>query len=114
MSDARKICFEVEISGLREVESLWARATDEGFVLDNIPFYAGSVSCEDVVRGEMRDGQLWFAGLVRAGGHSTVRMQARVRAQLREMGCPSEGSDLPGLVAVDTRPTRCGAAEWVA
>lgn len=77
-----------------------------------MPFYVREVSSEDVVRARQEEGMLFFAGLVEAGGHSTVRVliwdreeTQAVRDELRAMGCSSEGTNTPGLIAVDIPPS---------
>jgi hypothetical protein len=95
-----------------EIESIWAIPRSEGYELDNIPFYARLVALGDIVsatRGD--DGELWYDGLVRPSGHSTVRLWfahendvQRTRDELRALGCLSELSELPRLVAVDIPP----------
>jgi hypothetical protein len=94
-----------------EVESLWGLRRSKGVELDNIPFYARGVALGDVVAVKADpDGVLWFDGLVRASGHSTIRLWfAReddvqsTCAELRTFGCSYEG-DLPRLVAIDIPP----------
>jgi len=97
-----------------EIESMWAIPVDGGFKLDNIPFFVQGLALDDVVSAE-RDstGMLRFTSVVSYGRHSTVRLWfakehegqvSRVRQRLRELGCPSELSDLPRLVAVDIPP----------
>lgn len=91
------------------VESLWARPVDDGYQLDNIPFFTRGVSAGDVVAVDAdEDGALVFRSVVRPSGHSTVRVFVRdpaetsaVREHLRVLGCTSEGSGIPGLVSVD-------------
>lgn len=109
----QKIRFAFENTrGETEVESLWAIERQEGYEIDNIPFYAQSVACGDIVSVQQDEsGLLWFSSLVAAGGHSTIRLLfvreedvARARDQLRTMGCASEVSDLRSLVAVDVPP----------
>lgn len=108
-----KIAFEVEVdcgdgSELIELETLWAVPTSEGFQLDNIPFYAYSVACGDIVSAEPEDdGMLFFTGLVQTSGNSCVRLRFEdvnkvqaVRDALRSMGCDSE-LDGTSLVAVN-------------
>lgn len=95
-----------------EVESLWAIPREDGYQLDNIPFYARGVANGDVVavrRGP--DGELWYDELVKPSGHSTLRRWfareedvQKTREELRALGCASELSDLPRLVAVDVPP----------
>lgn len=97
-----------------EVESLWAIPREDGYQLDNIPFYARGVANGDVVavrRGP--DGELWYDELVKPSGHSTLRLWfareedvQKTREELRALGCASELSDLPRLVAVDVPPRR--------
>lgn len=110
MSKHVKILFEIE--GQNEVESVWATPVEDGYQLDNIPFYAREVALDDVVRvTKDADGALRFDGLVRASGHSTIRLwfasaddAQGTRDELRRLGCPSELSDLDRLVAVDVPP----------
>ena len=108
-----KVLFEVQNDdGTVEVESVWAAPVSEGYKIDNIPFYAREVACEDVISAKADDdGALRYTGLSVASGHSTIRLWfadesnvARVRDHLRGMGCPSE-LDLPRLVAVDVPPS---------
>ena len=53
----------------------------------------------------------WYSELIRPSGHSTIHLWfshekdvESVREALRQMGCASEVSDLPRLVAVDVPP----------
>ena len=99
MSKHVKILFEIE--GQDEVESVWAIPVEDGYQLDNIPFHAREVALGDVVRvTKEADGALRFDGLVRASGHSTIRLWFAsagdvqgTRDELRRLGCPSELSD---------------------
>lgn len=108
-----KILFEVEKEGGSvDLESVWARPVANGYRIDNIPFYAREVACDDVVSATPdEDGTLRYRALVTASGHSTIRLWfsdkanvENVRTRLRGMGCPSE-LDLPRLVAVDVPPS---------
>ena len=111
-----KVIFEYEGSTLdaRELESMWAVPVNGGYKIDNIPFYAREIALGDIVSTENdHDGMMRFKALVQASGHSTVRLWfakgreqdvAHVRQRLRDMGCPSELSDLPRLIAVDVPP----------
>ncbi|MDP2825168.1 MAG: DUF4265 domain-containing protein [Sulfuritalea sp.] len=117
MTDRVKILFEYDSGALgsTEVESMWAIPTIEGFKVDNIPFYAHEISAGDIVSASPDPGgMLRFEALVTPSQHSTVRLWfakdresdvPRVRQELRDLGCPSELSDLPRLVAVDIPPT---------
>ena len=117
MKDRVKILFSYDgsVPGSIEVETLWAIPSANGFKLDNIPFFAREVSVGDVVSAKPDlDGMLRFGALVKASQNSTVRLWfaknkenevARVRQNLRDLGCSSEISDLPRLVAVDIPAT---------
>ncbi len=95
------------------VETLWANSgAGEGlFTIDNIPFFARSVAFGDQVRAELVDGQWEFREVVHRSFHSTVRILVwnkdetqSVRDEFRALGCASELSGLPGLIAVDVPP----------
>lgn len=100
-------------AGNSEIETMWTVARDGGYELDNIPFHVKELALGDVVSAsESSDGRLRFAGLLEAKRHSTVRLWfasdrdvLRVRDDLKRMGCASEGSELPRLVAVDVPPS---------
>jgi len=110
MGYQEKIFFEIltENSDEYETESIWAFPVAGSYKLDNIPFYVKGVSLGDVVSAEKVDGCLYMKELLESSGHSTVRIwfsdqrevQA-VRETLKSMGCSSEISDQPQLVAVD-------------
>src|SRR4051794_39990545 len=76
------------------VESVWAIKHEDGYELDNIPFYARSVACGDLVAVRRdEDGGLWFTNLIKPSGHSTIRILfareedvTSVRERLRDMG----------------------------
>lgn len=113
MSERVKLRFRFEnAEGAEETESLWAIKREEGYELDNIPFYAQEVALGDLVSAQPdAHGALWYSGLVRPGGHSTLQLWFKspeevesVREALRQRGCASELSDLPRLVAVDVPP----------
>jgi hypothetical protein len=97
----------------QDIESMWAVPVgSDTYRLDNVPFFVRGVSSADIVRAKQEDGVLFFASLVEAGGHSTVRVlfwdrneTQAVRDELRAMGCSSEGTHIPGLVAVDIPPS---------
>ena len=99
----------------REVESVWAFPLAGGYQIDNIPFYAREIALGDVVSVKKdSDGMLRFDSLIQPSGNSTVRLWfaegkeqdvALIRQSLREMGCASELSELPRLIAVDIPPS---------
>jgi len=101
-------------------EWLWAsRVTDSTFKIDNIPFFTKSIGCGDIVAAEQTGTGLIFKRLVRPSGHSTVRVMVfrkgrndehlraaveSIRQSLRAMGCSTELSHIPNLVAIDIPP----------
>jgi hypothetical protein len=116
MTDRVKILIEFEgsTSHTHAIESVWAVVRPRGYEIDNIPFYAYGVALGDVVDAKPDiDGALQFKSVSQPSGHSTVRLWfaeggekdvARVRQELRSLGCSSELTDLPRLVAVDIPP----------
>ena len=116
MSEHVKILLEYGSSAQanREIESVWAMPVVDGYQIDNIPFYAREIALGDVVNAKTDiDGSLRFSSFVRPSGHSTVRLWfakgsvhavVSIRQKLRELGCTSEQSDLPRLVAIDIPP----------
>jgi hypothetical protein len=111
--DHTKILFEYDsgVPGQPELESLWVCPVPEGFKIDNIPFHVRGIAVGDIVVAEKdAGGMLRYKELVRSSGHSTIRLWfakndemhiASVRQMLRGLGCASEQSELPRLVAVD-------------
>lgn len=101
-------------------EWMWAsRVSGTTFKIDNIPFFAKGVSCEDIVTAEQSAGGLIFKELFQPSGHSTVRIVIyqegrderrvaaivqEIRQSLRNMGCTTELSHIPNLIAVDIPP----------
>ncbi|MGH7717996.1 MAG: DUF4265 domain-containing protein [Gemmatimonadaceae bacterium] len=93
-------------------EHLWARAVgDDQYVIDNTPFFVRGISFGDVVAAERESGQLVFRQLVQPSPHSTLRvilfrkdLVVRLRQRMRELGCATELSHVPGLIAVDVPP----------
>jgi hypothetical protein len=116
MNGRVKVLFDYDSGepGQMEVETMWAIPTAEGFQLDNIPFFVRDLAVGDIISATAGpDGRLRFEGLVQPSGHSTLRLWfakgregdvVSIRHQLRELGCSSELSDLPRLVAVDVPP----------
>ena len=112
-----KILFTIDRddSESTEIESVWAIPIDNGYKIDNIPFYAREIALGDIVSARPdADSMLRFEELVEPSQHSTVRLWfavgsegevPRVRQELRQMGCSSERSDLNRLVAVDIPPS---------
>jgi hypothetical protein len=102
-------------------EWMWAsRVGDSTFKIDNIPFFAKGVSCDDIVTAEQINRELVFKELYEASGHSTVRVVvyredrndeelgkvvSDIRQSLQALGCATELSHIPNLVAVDIPPS---------
>lgn len=95
------------------IETLWARRTKEGYYeLANSPFYAIDVSWKDIVDvEEMPDGALKYKRVVKRSGHSTIRVIALekdemkpLQEKLEDLGCSWEGGDVPSLISVDIPP----------
>jgi hypothetical protein len=101
-----------------DVEGLWAEPLGDGlFRIDNVPFFAKGIGCEDVVAAAAdSQGELRYGSLVRPSTHSTLRVivfregpdsrpladrVADLRRRLVGVGCSTELSHIPGLVAVD-------------
>lgn len=95
-----------------DAEGLWAtQLGNNRFKLENIPFFAWGVSADDVVQAEPIGQEYYFERVVTPSGHSTVRIIAydkssipEIRKAIEELGCSSELSHLPSLVAIDIPP----------
>jgi hypothetical protein len=95
------------------VESLWAKVCEDGvFEIDSIPFFAKLVSLGDkVFADEDGQGNLVYKAHASYSKHSTVRIVifdmeqvSHTRKMMSEMGCPTELSHNPKLIAVDIPP----------
>ena len=104
-----------------DIEGLWAQPIGHNlFKIDNVPFFVKGISCDDVVEAFAdREGELRFKSLVKPSLRNTLRvivfrespdrrpLGARVselRDRLAEIGCSTELSHAPGLVAIDASP----------
>jgi len=82
-----------------DYEIMWARCLPNGtYEIDNIPFYSYEVAAGDIVKVHEIDGELFFSERVKDSGNSVIRMRIynrdeleSVRAELRALGCDSEG-----------------------
>lgn len=94
-------------------ENLWASPVEEGrFRIANIPFFAKSIALDDIVSAVPEQGLLSFKEVVQPSGHSTLRLiiynEAEVPSIIEHftrLGCESERSHIPGLIALDVPPT---------
>lgn len=96
------------------VEGVWVEPVPSGdFRIENIPFYARELSCDDIVSGRLSgDGNLHFAGLVVPSGNSTFRVIVhegarldRVRSGIVEHGVTTEVDRRQQLIAIDIPST---------
>jgi hypothetical protein len=103
-----KVLFRVpEDDGSAQVETLWATSLgNDEYKLDNSPFYAYSVSWQDVVYApfDATEGIATFARVVRKSGHRTIRVIFNPPVQdgnesdlllqgLVSLGCTYEGAN---------------------
>jgi hypothetical protein len=102
-----KILFRVvEEDGSAQVETLWAtKLGNDEYQLDNSPFYAYSVSWQDVVHAPFSaaEGHATFLRRTHKSGNRTVRVILEKRSQSSEpnevleglvaLGCSYEGAD---------------------
>jgi hypothetical protein len=94
-------------------ESLWAIPLEEGlFQVDNTPFFAWDLALGDVVAADPKEGVWRFREVVRRSGHATLRLiiydVAEVPSAIERftrLGCLSERSHIPGLIALDVPPS---------
>lgn len=104
--------YDSDVASHYEIESLWALPHEDGYQIDNIPFYVREIADGDIVTAQRGpDGELWYEKLAKPSGHSTIRLWfaraedvQKTREELRALGCASELSELPRLVAVDVPP----------
>lgn len=106
-----------EEDGSARVETLWATALgNDEYQLDNSPFYAYSVSWEDVVYApfDAAEGFPTFVRVVRKSGHRTLRIlfdppvadgnpSGVVLQGLVSLGCSFEGANR-AYVSIDVPP----------
>jgi hypothetical protein len=101
MTPMIKVHFQLEpIDGYppAAVESLWATEIEEGFRLENIPFYVNSVAFGDVVRVRVDESKnLFFEEVLVMSGNGTLHVFVsdsnqvqELRDELKLMGCDSE------------------------
>ncbi len=94
-------------------ESLWTVEVEPGlFKVDNVPFFALGIAVGDIVSATHDAEGYHFKEVVRPSGHSTFRVVVfdasevpALRTLLTKMGCSTELSHLPRLIAVDVPPS---------
>lgn len=96
-----------------EWEGLWAIPMGGGrFKIDNIPFYAKNLSCDDIVEASREGDEYVFRRVINPSENSTIRVviydladESGVRHDLTALGCSIEGTGTPGLIAVNVPKT---------
>ncbi len=94
-------------------ETLWSVQVGEGlFKIDNVPFFVFGIAVDDVVSAVPEEGVFRFKDVVQPSGHSTLRVVVydpsdvpAVHALFKQMGCSTEQSHLPRLIAIDVPPS---------
>jgi len=98
-------------------ERLWALQLEEGrYKVDNIPFFARDLALGDIVSAipeeGAEEGVLRYQQVLQPSGHSTFRILVQDESQvpevcrlLEQLGCDTERSHLPRLVAIDIPPS---------
>jgi len=92
-----------------EWEGLWAVLVKRGyFKIDNIPFYAKNLSCDDIVEARRQGKEYVFERVAFPSENSTIRVvlydladESDFRKKLQGLGCRIEGTGTPGLIAVN-------------
>lgn len=96
-------------------ERLWAKKVDDNlFEIDNTPFFVTGLACGDKVSTEEKDGVLYYQDTKEYSGNSTLRVVAHelegreteelikeLREELEKLGCDTELSHIPNLIAVN-------------
>ena len=107
-----KFTLEKDAEGYPPADYEWVWVTpcgDDVYEIDNIPFFAKCVAVGDKVEAaENSQGELCYKAHSDYSGHSTFRViifdptkMPDLRRSLEELGCASELSHLPSLIAVD-------------
>lgn len=120
--DHVKIHFRLEVDEddwpPATVESLWAVDLGDGTVrLDNIPWFVRGVASDDIIRVEVgEDGLRWAGETAQSSNKCTIRLivmkdkgSAAARQTVLEtfhrLGTTGEGIERFGMVALDVPPT---------
>lgn len=110
MTNFLKIKFRYTQEGLHEewIESLWATPVGANYRLENIPFYVKEFALGDIVSSRIVNGEPFVDDLVEESGNSTIHIVFynenivnKTRTELKELGCSSELSDRPHLIALN-------------
>lgn len=92
-----------------EWEGVWAVPLGgKRFKIDNIPFYAKNLSCDDIVIANRIGNDYVLERVVSPSDNSTIRVviydlsdENDVRNGLATRGCSIEGTGTPGLIALN-------------
>ncbi|MDP9172414.1 MAG: DUF4265 domain-containing protein [Planctomycetota bacterium] len=92
-----------------DVEGVWAEEIgDNAFVVDNIPFFTRHVALGDVVQTQQIDGETFYKSTAKPSDNSLAWVvffdhhdPAVLRSELSKLGCSTELSHIPSLVAVN-------------
>lgn len=96
------------------VEGIWVEPyAPGGYRIENVPFYARELSCDDVVSGTLDDdGNLYFDCLITPSGNSTFRVIVHdlnrlnsVRSNIVGYGVTTEVDRNQHLIAIDIPST---------
>ena len=112
MSQEVKILFKHTEFNEPGVEGIWAKPHGEYYILDNIPFYVRNYALGDIISAILENEELYANSLIQESGNSVVRVLfsntntlTPLRQKLKKMGCASELSNLPNLIAIDIPPS---------
>lgn len=90
------------------VEGLWAKATDDSYIIDNTPFYIYDIAPGDTVSALSIGDELWFESVKKSAGSSVFRAIVtnrdtigELRSALMTLGCPSEANQVIGIIAIE-------------
>ncbi|WP_185247215.1 DUF4265 domain-containing protein [Chryseobacterium bernardetii] len=113
MENRTKVFFVQQIAENKyETESLWCKAKNNLFIVDNIPFIAERVSLGDTIEVEFDedDKQYYFEDFVANSGNTTVRIYVykdyenkieEIRTWLENEGCNIEVFLERNIIAVN-------------
>jgi hypothetical protein len=97
--DPSRTLLNVRLPQAGEVEPIWAlRQADGTFEVESIPLRSNELAVGDIVKAEDVDGDLFVTEQVKRSGNSVIRMEVNnslelddIHAELRALGCDSEG-----------------------
>jgi hypothetical protein len=108
MSNDVKIFFNHDAFDDVGLEGIWAKKDGDSYIIDNIPFYTKNYALGDIISVKEEMGVLYAQSVLQESGNSVVRVLfsdenavQQNRDRLKKMGCASELSNLPNLIAVD-------------